>query len=90
MAAPSVMEKKVYCSYEGERNQRHLERSRMNWAIGGGERERRRDRNQEAERPSSQNGWVIEEEKLGEGREAQELVKFTVGGRRGVSAWEPV
>lgn len=36
MAAPSVMEKKVYCSYEGERNQRHLERSRMNWAIGGG------------------------------------------------------
>lgn len=87
MAAPSVMEKTVYCSYEGERNQRHLERSRMNWAIGGGGEG---ERNQEAERPSSQNGWVIEEEKLGEGREAQGLVKFTVGGGRGVSAWEPV
>ena len=67
-----MVEKKVYCRSEGENSQRFLEgsilklTSRINWAMGIGWWERKREEpgtkraeDQESKRTRSQNGWVV-------------------------------
>lgn len=73
-----------------ERINRHLEESSLNLAcegIGGWREDprakrleqARRQREQEAKRPHSQNGWVLQSRAAGGGTEAQGLERWRVG-----------
>lgn len=50
MTLLGMVEEKVYCRYEGENSQKHLEESRPNGAMLGGQREKKRRWGEEEKR----------------------------------------
>lgn len=70
---------KVYCKYDEESKQRHLEESRLNWTMRGswggkgrGEGNRNQEQWSRDQEDGSQNGWVVQGREAG-GRAQESL-----------------